>query len=78
MQYLNEFNMITNQLSSVEIDFDDKICALIVLASLPNWWEAIRTAMSNSVGKNKLKYNNIRDLILSKEVRRRDANTDNA
>ena len=35
-QHLNEFNTITNQLSSVEIDFDDEIRALIVLASLPN------------------------------------------
>ena len=34
--HLNEFNTITNQLSSVEIDFDDEIRALIVLASLPN------------------------------------------
>jgi hypothetical protein len=35
-QHLNEFNIITNQLSSVEIDFDDEILTLIVLASLPN------------------------------------------
>ena len=35
-QHLNEFNTITNQLSYVEIDFDDEIRALIVLASLPN------------------------------------------
>ncbi|RVW63523.1 Retrovirus-related Pol polyprotein from transposon TNT 1-94 [Vitis vinifera] len=41
-QHLNEFNTITNQLSSVEIDFDDEIRALIVLASLPNSWEAMR------------------------------------
>ena len=34
--YLKEFNTITNQLSSIEIDFDDKIRALIVLTSLPN------------------------------------------
>ena len=33
-QRLNEFNTITNQLSSVEIDFDNEIRALIVLASL--------------------------------------------
>ena len=32
VQHLNEFNTITNQLSSVEIDFDDEIRALIVLA----------------------------------------------
>ena len=72
-QHLNEFNTITNQLLSVEIDFDDEIRALIVLASLPNSWEAMRIAVSNSTGKEKLKYNDIRDLILAEKIRRRDA-----
>ena len=58
-QYLNEFNAITNQLSYVEIDFDDEIRALILLASLPNSWEAIRMAVSNFAGKAKLKYDDI-------------------
>ena len=71
-QHLNEFNNITNQLSSVEIDFDDKIRALVVLASLPNSWEAMRMVVSNSIRKEKLKYNDIRDLILTEEIRRRD------
>ena len=35
-QHLNEFNTIANQLSSVEIDFDDEIHALIVFAFLLN------------------------------------------
>ena len=70
---MNEFNTITNQLLSVEIDFDDEIRALIILASLPNSWEAMRMAVSNSTGKEKLKYNDIRDLILTEEIRRRDA-----
>ena len=35
-QHLNEFNTIKNQLSSMAIDFDDEVRALIVLASLPN------------------------------------------
>ena len=30
-------------------------------------------AVSNSIGKEKLKYNDIRDLILAEEIRRRDA-----
>ena len=72
-QRLNEFNTITNQLSSVEIDFDDEIRALIVLASLLNSWEAMRMAVSNSTGKEKLKYNDIRDSILAEEIHRRDA-----
>jgi len=33
-QHLNNFNTITNQLLSVEIEFDDEIRALILLASL--------------------------------------------
>ena len=72
-QHLNEFNTITNQLSSVKIDFDDEISALIVLASLPNSWEAMRIVVRNPTGKEKLKYNDIRDLVLAKEIRRRDA-----
>ena len=77
-QHLNEFNTITNQLSSMEIVFDDEIRALIVLASLPNSCEAMRMAVNNSAGKSKLKYDNIQDLILSEEVHRRDARISNA
>ena len=72
-QHLNEFNTITNQLSSVKIDFDDEIRALILLASLSNSWEAMRMAVSNSVDKAKLKYDDIRDLVLAEEVRRKDS-----
>ena len=72
-QHLNEFNTITNQLSSVEIDFDDEIRALIILASLLNSWEAMRMTVSNCTGKEKLKYIDIRDLILAEKICRRDA-----
>nr|TKS10928.1 hypothetical protein D5086_0000078330 [Populus alba] len=41
-QHLNNFNTITNQLSSVEIEFDDEIRALILLASLPSTEEVRR------------------------------------
>ena len=76
--HLNEFNTITNQLSTVGVEFNDEVRVLILLASLPNNWEAMRMAMSNSAGKSKLKYDDIRDLILNEEFRRRDANIDNA
>jgi hypothetical protein len=70
-QHLSEFNIITNQLSFVEMDFYDEIHALIVLASLPNNWEAMRMAVSSYVGKSKLKFEGIRNLILSEQVRKR-------
>ena len=60
-------------MSYVEIDFDDEIYALIVLASLSNSWETMRMAISNSMRKENLKYNDIRYLILVEEIRRRDA-----
>ena len=58
-QHLNEFNTITNQLSSVEIKFDDEVRALILLSSLPNSWEVMRMVVSNSIRKSKLKCDDI-------------------
>ena len=39
VEHLNEFNKIVNLLSSVEINFNDEACVLILLASLANSWE---------------------------------------
>jgi hypothetical protein len=33
--HLNEFNTVTNQLSSVKVDFDDEVRALLILFSMP-------------------------------------------
>ena len=44
----------------MEIEFDDVFCALILLAFLPNSWEIMRMAVSNSVGKSKLIYDDLR------------------
>jgi hypothetical protein len=32
---LNEFNTVTNQLSSIKVEFDDEVMALLILFSLP-------------------------------------------
>ena len=71
--HINEFNVITTQLSSVDIDFDDEIKALILLSSLPESWSATVTTMSSSFDSSKLKLNEIRDLILSEDVHRRES-----
>ncbi|KAE8692624.1 Retrovirus-related Pol polyprotein from transposon TNT 1-94 [Hibiscus syriacus] len=72
-QHLNELNTITTQLSSVEIEFDDEVRALILLSSLPDSWNANVTAVSSSSGNNKLKFDDVRDLVLSEEIRRRES-----
>lgn len=54
--HVNEFNTIFNQLLSVKIEFDDEMHTFILLASLPNNREPIRTAVSNYAGIEKLKF----------------------
>lgn len=71
-QYLNDFKKITNQLPFVEIEFDDEIRPLVLLASLPNNWEAMRMVVSNFVNKMKLSYDDVWGMILAEEVQRKD------
>lgn len=47
--HLNEFD------TTADINFDNEVCVLILLASLPNSWEPMRAAVSNSVDSEKLK-----------------------
>ena len=57
VDHLNDFNIVTSQLSSVGVNFDDEVRALLFLCSLPKSWNALVMAISNSV-----------DAILSKEM----------
>ena len=45
--HLNEFNTLTNQLSSVKMNFDDEVRALLILCSLPETWNGLVMAVSN-------------------------------
>jgi len=57
----------------VQIKFEDEVKALILLSSLPNSWVATVTVVSSSTRENTLKLSDIRDLILSEDVRKRDS-----
>ena len=70
--HINEFNVITTQLSSVEIMFEDEVKALILLSSLPESWSATVTAVSSPSRSAKLKLDDVRDLILSEDIRRKE------
>ena len=72
VEHLNSFNTVVNQLVSVGIKFDDEIYALILLASLPNSWETLRAAITNSIGNGTLKFIDVRNAILAEEVQRKD------
>ncbi|KAH9294173.1 hypothetical protein KI387_040625 [Taxus chinensis] len=70
--HLNEFNMVTNQLSSVGVSFDDEVRDLLILCSLPESWNTLVMVVSNSIsGSNTLKFDDVIGVILSEEMRRK-------
>ena len=59
VDHINEFNIIVRQLSSVKINFEDEIKALILMSSLPESWDTVVASISSSRGSNKLKFDEI-------------------
>ena len=70
--YLNEFNIVTTQLSSMGVNFDEEIRALLILCSLSESWNGLVMAMSNFVPRSgTLKYDDVISVILSEETCRK-------
>ncbi|GKE56730.1 hypothetical protein Tco_1495915, partial [Tanacetum coccineum] len=59
------------RLMSVDIKFDDEVQAIWLLSSLPKRWSGIVTTVSGSARTTNLKFDNIRDLILREDIRRK-------
>ena len=70
--HINEFNMIVSQLSSVNINFEDKIKALILMSSLSESWDTVIAAISSSRESKKLKFDEICDVVLSESIRKQE------
>ena len=58
-EHPNESNTVMSQLSSVNVQFEDKIWALLVLSSLPDSSNGMVTSLSNSSGSAKLKFDDV-------------------
>eukprot|EP00253_Pinus_taeda_P005819 PITA_05819 len=68
--HLNDFNIVTSQLSSVGVNFDDEDRALLFLCSLPESLNGLVMAISNSVsGSTTLKFDDVVGAILTEEMR---------
>jgi hypothetical protein len=69
VDHLNEFNMVTNQLSFVKVDFDDEVRALLIMCSLPEIWNDLVMVVSNSISSSTtLKFDDVVGVILSEEM----------
>ena len=70
VDHLNDLNTVTNQLSSVKVDFDDEVRALLLLCSFPESWNGLVMVVSNFFsGSNTLKFDDVVGVILSEEMR---------
>lgn len=72
VDHINEFNVIVTQLSFVKISFEDEIKGLILMPSLPESWDTAVAAISSSRGSEKLKFDEIRDVVLSESICKRE------
>ena len=64
--------MITSQLSSVKVNFDDVVRDLLIMCPLPKIWNGLVMDVTNSIfGSNTLKFDDVVGVILSKEMRRK-------
>ena len=67
--HLNDFKTITSQLSSMGINFDEEIRALLILCSLPESWNSLIMSMSNSIPRSStLKYDDVINVVLSEAL----------
>ncbi|CAM8913540.1 unnamed protein product [Rhodiola kirilowii] len=72
-KHLSEFSMTITQLSSVDIKFVDEVQALFLLSSLPESWSGTVSVVSAVLRKEKLKLDEVTNLIVSEEKCRREA-----
>ena len=65
--HLNDFNTLTSQLSSVKVNFDDEIRALLIFFSLLESWNNLVMVVSNYIpSSNTLKFDDVVGVIARK------------
>ena len=69
--HVNEFNTITNQLTSVKIEFEDEVRALSILCSLLDSWNSFVMVISNSCSNVLLVFDDVVGTTFSGDMRRK-------
>lgn len=73
VEHLNEFNIVTSELTLVGINFDDEFRALLIVSSLSESWDSFAMLLSNSTGLSTLKFDDVVSVTFSEAVCRKSS-----
>lgn len=74
VEHLNEFNIVTSQLTLIDINFGNEIRVLLILSSFSKSWDGLVMELRNSLGLGTLKFNDVVSILISGEVRKNSTN----
>ena len=69
--HVNAFQGFVNQLSGMNVRFDDEVLGLWLLGTLPDSWETFRTTLSNAISDGVIIMRLIKNSVLNEETRRK-------
>ena len=72
IEHLNVFQCHINQLSTMKINFEDEVQALLLLSSMPDSWNTLVVSVSNSAPDGKLTLEMVKNSMLNEEARKRE------
>ena len=69
IEHLNVFQCHINQLSTMKINFEDEVQALLLLSSMPDSLNTLAVSVSNSAPNGKLMLEMVKNSMLNEEAR---------
>jgi hypothetical protein len=72
IEHLNVFQCHINQLSAMNINFEDEVQALLLMSSMPDSWNTLVVSVSNSAPDGKLALEMVKNSMLNKEARNKE------
>ena len=72
VEHLRNFQELLNKLSTMKLELDDEVQALLLLSSLQDSWETLVVSLSNSVPNGVLIVNMVKDNMFNEETRRKE------
>ena len=71
-EHLSNFQGLLNEFSTMKLELDDEVHALLLLSSLPDSWETLVVSLSNSTPNGVITVNRVKNNIFNEEARRKE------